>query len=155
MNPVHGHPSWNTPARATSPAAVDSRLLDPAPVPATFHTPHARRPVRARRPSAAATARVRATGGLRPRRRLRREIRLAGSVALMVAPLALAAALLLNAPSTGVRGADGEAPKGVAVVRPPTVWLSTVSPDGAPVVLPGYLLPDDGLGTEEPAHAGG
>jgi hypothetical protein len=101
---------------------------------------------------------------LPPRRRLRREIRLAGYALMMAAPLTLAALLLAGAPATDARSADGSAgsrSRITASIRPPAVFLSlepailapaTSSPE-SPVVLPGYLLPDDGF--EEPAHAGG
>ena len=107
----------------------------------------------ARRPSVSAMARVRSQGLVRPRRRLRREVRLAGSVILMIAPLALAVARLFSA-----SGSPDDAPADFAAVRPPAVWLSIEAPvtePVGPVVLPGYVLPDDGSGSEEPAHAGG
>ena len=124
----------------------------------------------ARRPSSSALewARVHGTPRVKlaPRRRLRREIRLAGYALMMAAPLTLAALLLAGAPAADARSADGSAgPRSriTASIRPPAVFLSlepaillpatsTSSPE-SPVVLPGYLLPDDGF--EEPAHAGG
>jgi hypothetical protein len=119
------------------------------------------RPTReARRPSASATARVRASGPLRRRRRLRREVRLAGLVLSAVAPLALAAIMLASPGPVVVE--SNISPAGIAAVRPPTVRLSIESPGvdaepeaESPVVLPGYLLPDDGTGSEGAAHAGG
>jgi hypothetical protein len=126
------------------------------------------RPVtrRARRPSASATARVRASSlpyaRIQPRRRLRREVRVAGSALLVVVTLALAAILLGRAPGKPVAREDsGRAPIATAL-RPPTVSISieptfqvpvALPEPEPPVVLPGYLLPDDGV--EEPGHAGG
>jgi hypothetical protein len=74
---------------------------------------------------------------------------------LSAGTLALAAWLLPN-----TAPADSARSRITAALRPPTVSL-TIEPMNLmptveteqPVVLPGYLLPDDGA--EEPAHAGG
>ena len=82
---------------------------------------------------------------------------MAGSLLLMVVPMALAAALLRGAPASVLHGSN-DAATDLASARPPSVSIS-IEPPGfetdRPVVLPGYLLPDDGTGSEEPAHAGG
>jgi hypothetical protein len=122
----------------------------------------------ARRPSVAATERVRAHGasplpGRTRRRRLRREVRMAGYVLATAFPLALALALLRGAPAVGRDGSGpGPRPPVAAEIGPPGVSI-TLDPDAlnpqfepeSTVVLPGYLLPDEGEGAEEPAHAGG
>ncbi len=119
----------------------------------------------ARRPSTAVTARIRAnsaTFGRRPRRRLRKPIRIAASVLLALATLALAACLLRSgiAPAASSRWENSDAnPTRVASTMAPAVWLRIETAPGvspsvteSPVILPGYLLPDDGI--EESGHAG-
>jgi hypothetical protein len=124
----------------------------------------------ARRPSVAATERIRAHGASpllgqtrQRRRRLRREVRMAGYVLAIALPLALALALLRGAPAVG-RDGSGPAPRSPVAteLRPPGIRItldpSALNPQFEPestVVLPGYLLPDEGEGAEEPAHAGG
>jgi hypothetical protein len=93
-----------------------------------------------------------------PRRRLRREVRAAGLAILVAVPLTLACLRPLMSRPT----AEGESHPPVTAadpLRPPAVSIflepSGLSPYvdvNPPVVLPGYLLPDDG--SEEPAHAG-
>jgi hypothetical protein len=100
----------------------------------------------------------------RRRRRLRRELRVAGSALLLVAPLAWAALFLFGGDTEPVGvparlvGIEGfasaeELPRLVI----PIVPMVTVPPPArdakGPVVLPNYVLPDDGF--EEPTHAGG
>lgn len=128
-----------------------------------IRVPAVRSPVAARRVAAAPSARFRSRTGRRPyvatRRRLRREWRLAGGVLSLALPLALAALLLRTAPAAG-RPTDGPGlATAAARTNPPAVTLAVEgvtaagSAFAAPVVLPGYLLPDDGA--EEPVHAGG
>lgn len=132
-------------------------------LPVLIRLPSVRLPAAPRMASAAASTRFHSRTGHRPfasgRRRLRREWRLAGSVLTLALPLALTALLLRTAPATG-RASDGpRADPAVLHANPPGVTLAveSVTPAGlvpaAPVVLPGYLLPDDGA--EEPVHAGG
>ena len=83
---------------------------------------------------------------------------MAGYVLMTTAPLAVAALLLSGSPSTN--GTPVDSSHSLAIRRP-TISLSIEQPAGLlpaihpepPVVLPGYLLPDDG--TEEASHAGG
>lgn len=99
----------------------------------------------------------------RPRRRLRREVRWTAYALLALFPPALsalaywegrqAALLEIRGPSAEVKADPEPEP------LPPRISLSiepapTLAPaeSEAPVVIPGYLLPDDGL--EEAAHAG-
>jgi hypothetical protein len=112
----------------------------------------------ARRPSTAAIARVKAEaqsgerprGRTRPRRRLRGWVKVAGSSSLTFLAIGLAAWSLHAAPFQQA-GSFGRYPIGTAA---PAVSLSVEGAEPAePVVLPGYLLPDDG--TEDPSHAGG
>lgn len=121
----------------------------------------------ARRPSAAATERVRshAAVGLPRRRRLRKPFRTAGYVVASVLPLLVALAALHGSPASTAAGVpDGRGHTRTAAAaafhRRPTVSLSIdaglMSPRGedeVPVVLPGYLLPDDGA--EDSHDAGG
>ena len=115
-----------------------------------------RLPRAARRPSPRATARIRERMPLhsrvKPRRRLRREVRQAGIAILLVAPLLIAVSMLLGLPKSN---ASVNSRAGVfSDLRPPAVSLifDAVRPD--PVVLPGYVLPDDGA-EESSHHAGG
>lgn len=102
------------------------------------------------------------------RRRLRREVRMAGYTLLMASPLLLASLLLWGGrPTVSMASArtpeaearDCDAKDLAAASRPPTISLS-IEPSGltpiveveSPVVLPGYLLPDDGC--EDTHHAG-
>jgi hypothetical protein len=80
---------------------------------------------------------------------------------MTAASLALAAALLRGAPASTL-ALLGDGRGRVTSVRPPSVSLSlAIEPPALatgmepepPVVLPGYLLPDDGI--EEPADGGG
>ena len=110
----------------------------------------------ARRPSASARGRLPShgpatLGGVgngsrtnRPRRRLRREVRLAAWALLTLFPLCGAALFLRGA----VPARNPAAPVSITIGPPAASWEVT-----APVVFPGYLLPDDGA--EEPRHAGG
>ena len=126
----------------------------------------------------AARRRRRAEGrqSLRRKRRLRKEVRLVGSAFLLLcAPLAWSiltsvgphhhhhqaepvgvSAQLMSIEMDGpafASASPGEAPR--RVPRPVEPALATPArprDDMAPVVLPGYVLPDDG--SEEPAHAG-
>jgi hypothetical protein len=94
------------------------------------------------------------------RRRLRREVRLAGYAFLLASPLALAAATLPAVrPGSGLEAGGGD----LAATQAPPVISISLEPAGvlpqragdtetAPVILPGYLLPDDG--SEESVHAG-
>lgn len=166
----HGIQHGHSPAGASlGENARGTRVFPPAVLPVLIQVPAMHTPSRvsrqARRPSAAATERVREyamhRGTLPPRRRLRKEIRQAGYGLLIAVPLALAVVLLRGAPATTTGdGARNEA-RASATGRPPSVSLSiepaaAVAPGAEtafPVVLPGYLLPDDG--NEEPAHAGG
>jgi len=109
------------------------------------------------RPTPKAAARVRVGSSARPRRRLRRGVRLAAWVLLSAAPAALAVTRLLGAVAVSGGGVD-EAQADLAAFGPPSIRLSVEAADSeraAPVILPGYVLPDDGTGDEEPAHAGG
>ncbi len=144
------------------------RTFSPSLLPVLIQVPTVRIPARAprqaRRPSAAATERARAyaihRGTFPPRRRLRKEVRLAVYGLLLTATMGLAAALIGGTPATMTGEDVGDRARASAAGRPPGVPLSVeptaVAPGaepGFPVVLPGYLLPDDGI--EEPAHAGG
>lgn len=163
MSHVHALTNRRWPAEASFPDVDDDReatpRFDPPGVPAVLiRVPAVRAP---RRPSATAMAVLRgerpARSRPRPRRRLRREFRLAGWVLLTAAPLMLAAALLCGAVAASAGGYD-EAQPDIAAVRPPSVRLSVEATEregAAAVILPGYVLPDDGTGNEEPAHAGG
>jgi hypothetical protein len=168
MSADHGLQTWPPHAR---PSFVDldvdaPRPFGPQAIPLLIQVPAVRTPSRgprpARRPSATATARVRsgavaARGRSRPRRRLRKPVRVAGYGLLAAASFALAP-LLLRAGAGAAT--PGPGPGFAAVVRPPAVSLTVETGPGVvpprvepPVVLPGYLLPDDGV--EEPSHAGG
>lgn len=117
----------------------------------------------ARRPSERATVRARAGASTRERRRPRRRLRKGVRVTAYAVLLALAfvpAALGFRAGVGAATMAGDDRPARDVTVRPPTVSLTIegapLAPaveTGAPVVLPGYLLPEDRL--EEPAHAGG
>ncbi len=124
------------------------------------------RPMRpARRPSAHATARIRAnrmTVGHRPRRRLRKSVRTAASLLLTFATLASAAILLRSGIAPGavpsVEARESSPPR-LASASAPAVWLrietareGALSRPEPAVVLPGYVLPDDGM--EDSHHAG-
>jgi hypothetical protein len=91
---------------------------------------------------------------------------MAGYTMLMTSPLVLASLLLwaggptatmASAPSSQGSFRESAAP---SAVEPPPVVSITIEPPvltpyaeaEPPVVLPGYLLPDDGC--EEPVHAG-
>jgi hypothetical protein len=104
------------------------------------------------------------------RRRLRREVRVTATAFLVVGPLGLAMAVFQGAgpPSqpavaarlTGIEFVAGsfapEEPHAQSLpVLAPALRVSVPAkrPVDAAVVLPGYVLPDDG--SEEPAHAGG
>ena len=160
MSQVQGLTTWQPSARASWNVA-EAEHASPhryagSSLPLLIQVPAVRVPRQARRPSAKATERIRVHGAdaIRPRRRrLRREVRLVGSALMMVAFLALGATLLRALPSSL---ADGAERSNIAARRAPAVFLSIEAPGREtepPVVLPGYLLPDDG--TEEPAHAGG
>src|SRR5262245_25568665 len=97
------------------------------------------------------------------RRRLRREVRMVGCTMLMAGPLLLASLLLWggrpNISMASARPSIDAACVEDSVRTPPvslTIDPSALTPFAAdiepPVVLPGYLLPDDGC--EESAHAG-
>ncbi|WP_154673637.1 hypothetical protein [Singulisphaera acidiphila] len=102
------------------------------------------------------------------RRRLRREVRMAGYTLLMASPLLLASLLLWGGRPTVsmasarppvVEARDCDAKDLAASSRPPAISIS-IEPYAltpyeeveSPVVLPGYLLPDDGC--EDTHHAG-
>ena len=101
----------------------------------------------------------------RPRRRLRREVRMAGYGMMAVMALAWVPRVFPGAgPDPAPRsewaaGYRGDGCATYAVAPAPAIRIS-IEPAGlapcagagAPVVFPGYLLPDDGC--EEPAHAG-
>ena len=155
MNREHGLQLWPSPRtpRVTSRPAVPVLIQVPA-VPSL------------ERASRRATARLQRRPAAR-RRRLRREVRMAGYTLMMTAPLILASLLLWGGrPAVSMAATrpvgdcvsdDGRAD--LAAARPPAISISiesaTLSPCSEaepPVVLPGYLLPDDHC--EEPAHAG-
>ncbi|MFO0954018.1 MAG: hypothetical protein U0835_23265 [Isosphaeraceae bacterium] len=128
-----------------------------------IQVPEVKRGIRsARRPSPAAVQRVRRHAPSRGRRRLRREVRVVATALAAIVPLLMAAALLRHATPHGGRPAEASRDARTSVlggIRPPSVSLSIEAPGfaprpepQAPVILPGYLLPDDG---EDPAHAGG
>lgn len=146
--------------RAFAPMALEWPVL--IQVPAL----HPRRPATrlARRPSASASARVRANlatnGQARPRRRLRPGVKVAAWGLLASAAFSVGAWMLAG----GVGVVNGVTDRLIATrvalaVTPPDVSLTVEGALGtaleaeAAVILPGYLLPDDGF--EEPAHAGG
>jgi hypothetical protein len=119
---------------------------------------------RARRPSARATAwmreQYRVGGQVTPRRRLRREIRLAGAALLLIAPLTFALILLAHPRGLAMASRPESTSTPDRSIRPPAISLMIEAPHlgfrtdvEPPVVLPGYVLPDDGA--EEPVHAGG
>jgi hypothetical protein len=152
---------------ASAPAAFEGEAdLDAiSAVPVLIRVPQARRVRPARRPSARASARARQSAYAGPhhrpgpRRRLRREVRMAGYLLMTTGPLTLAAVLLAG--SGELPGAPAGAPRSVsAAARRPSISLSIepsslspVAQPEPPVVLPGYVLPDDPV--EEPSHAGG
>ena len=119
---------------------------------------HPRRPATrlARRPSAAASARVRANratnGQARPRRRLRAEVKVAAWGLLASAALGVGTWLLAGGVGVVNGATDRLIATRVALAATPPDVSSTIEGNAA-VILPGYLLPDDGF--EEPAHAGG
>lgn len=106
------------------------------------------------------------------KRRLRREVRLAGTAMLMATPLAWAMVTQLGgAPESDTQGVPARLigvegvgpsfasfePAGSPLSAAPAVPASQAHPAlgrpaGAPVVLPGYVLP--AVVPEEPAHAG-
>jgi hypothetical protein len=96
---------------------------------------------------------------VKPRRRLRREVRWVCYAMLAVLPPALsafaywegrqAALLEIRAPQAAEAAAEPLPPR-VSLSIEPALPPPPAEP-AAPVVFPGYLLPDDGL--EEPAHA--
>lgn len=114
-----------------------------------------RKPRAARRPSTRATERIRErmplNARVRPRRRLRREFRQAGYAFLFAAPLVFALFLLRGLPESGATNARVESH---ATSGPPAVSLIIDARKPEPVVLPGYVLPDDGA-EESSHHAGG
>lgn len=136
-------------------------------VPLLIQVPRCQPLRRARRPSAKATAwmreHYRVQGRVAPRRRLRREIRMAGTALLLIAPLAFAAILLASPRGVAMASRAQSTPDdpGRLISRPPAISLMIEPPTGfrvdtePPVVLPGYVLPDDGAETEELSHAGG
>ncbi len=102
------------------------------------------------------------------RRRLRREIRWAGYALLAVCPFFLAFVLLGGVPSavslassptpqpltvreTGSPSAEPHRPPSISITIEPAATPSIADVE-APVVFPGYLLPDDER--EETPHAG-
>jgi hypothetical protein len=97
---------------------------------------------------------------MRRRRRLRREVRMAGSALLLAVPLACTLMFLFagDPEPAGVParlvGIEGCASADEILWQPASIApaLPTRKAD-APVVLPDYVLPDDGA--EEPTHAGG
>lgn len=131
-------------------------------VPLLIQVPRYQPVRRARRPSAKATAwmreHYRVQGRVAPRRRLRREIRTAGAALLMIAPLVFAGILLSSPRGSANASQTRTTPERIS--RPPAISLMIEAPPSGfrtdaepPVVLPGYVLPDDGA--EEPSHAGG
>lgn len=107
----------------------------------------------------------RRTGVTRRRRRLRREVRMAGSALMVVMPLTWVLFTFCGSqpepPAVQPRlmGVEGVPASFLAVDQVP--WVRPVGErattqacdDQTPVVLPGYVLPEEGC--EEPAHAGG
>lgn len=163
MSREQGIETWPAPVRVAFEGAADPHEVWT--VPLTLQVPHGRRIRQARRPSARASEWVRRSayaGPHRrpaPKRRLRREIRMAGYILMTAAPLALAVLLLAGAPEAS-GSASSLARSAVTRIRPPVISLSIEPPAivpsarvELPVVLPGYLLPDDGA--EESSHAGG
>lgn len=79
-----------------------------------------------------------------------------GCVLLTVSTLLLSAVLLRNA-QVNHSGVQNSLQSGVSGSLRPSVMLLSIEPSfevpEQTVVLPGYLLPDDGV--EEPFHAGG
>ncbi len=118
----------------------------------------------------------------RPRRRLRRQVRVAGCALLTVAPLVSLCTLAWSSRPSRILACSISDPTGPAVVHRDfadphggrrQVSVPTVPPSGSPgavvlsteptaagagadsvvpVILPGYILPDDGL--EDRAHEG-
>ncbi|HEV3166760.1 MAG TPA: hypothetical protein VGZ22_22225 [Isosphaeraceae bacterium] len=109
-----------------------------------------------------------ATTTTRRRRRLKREVRFAGAALLLMGmPLGWVFTTSGTAPEpTGVSarliGIEGvgsptiasaeDDPRLTLPIEPVVSVPSQARGEDAPVVLPGYVLPDDG--SEEPAHAG-
>jgi hypothetical protein len=135
-------------------------------VPSLIPLPRYQTVRRARRPSAKATAwlreHYRVEGRVAPRRRLRREIRVVGAALLLIAPLTFAGILLASPRGLAMASRAESTPDRQArpTSRPPAISLMIEAPPlgfrtdaEPPVVLPGYVLPDDGA--EEPFHAGG
>ena len=110
----------------------------------------------ARSPSARATARIRDQQSshfrLKPRRRLRREFRLMAHALMLAAPLMLGVAHFRGVPSQ--KSAAKISSSTINVVRPPGVSLMFEGTTPESVVLPGYVLPYDGV-EESSHHAGG
>ena len=110
----------------------------------------------ARSPSARATARIREQRSLyfrvKPRRRLRREFRLLAYALKLAAPLMLGVAHFRGVYSE--RSVEKSSSATINVVRPPAVSLMFEGTTTEPVVLPGYVLPYDGI-EESSHHAGG
>lgn len=135
---------------------ADDRIASPFHrQPVTVDMPRGRRIRPARRPSSRATERIRERMPLHsrvtPRRRLRREIRQVGYALMLAAPILVAMFLL--------RGLPGASPSGDIRARadeagpPPSVSLIFDVTRPQPIILPGYVLPDDG--NEESSHHAG
>jgi len=173
MNDTHGLQNCATLSRPSfvDPDVDSPRPFAPSSVPVLIQVPMVRparrKPKPARRASATATARFRANAiphrGHRPKRRLRKGVRVSGYAVLAAVSFGLAALLLrggAGASTSGVAPRADHPQVAAASVRPPAVSLTVEGAPGAspvepatPVILPGYLLPDDGV--EESTHAGG
>jgi hypothetical protein len=115
-------------------------------------------------PTARTMLRSSARTTMRRRRRLRREFRIAGSALLLGTPLACTLLFLfagdpepVGVPARlvgieGVASAD-EMPRLTTPIAPVVTVPPALRDSHAPVVLPDYVLPDDG--SEESTHAGG
>jgi hypothetical protein len=138
------------------------RVREPAPVrpigPVLIQVPALRTP------GARTPARPSARTAMRRRRRLRKEVRIAGSALLLGTPVACALMFLfagdpepagVPARLMGIEGfaSADEIPRPPAPVAPVITVPRPTGAADAPVVLPAYVLPDDGSG--EPTHAGG
>lgn len=126
-----------------------------------------RGPRPARRPSERVSARFHANDfrqprARAPRRRLRKGVRLTGYAVLATFSLAFASLMLRSGAgaATPVLRPGQDVPSIAAAIRSPAIslmiegasWSEPAEAD-RPVVLPGYVLPDDGC--EEQGHAGG
>ena len=109
----------------------------------------------ARRPSERAIATIREQGRpfqqVKSRRRLRRKFRVLGCALMLIAPIAISMSLVRSAGPISPRDTR---PGAASVPRPPSVSLMFEGSLPEPVVLPGYMLPDDGV-EELLNHAGG